>query len=101
QPAASAAGERVDRHARTLPFARAVAGRDDDARELVAHHQRRGAVAHAPEVALDLRAADAHRLRPDDQLAGAGLARLRPLLDGHALWALPADRLHLVITGKH
>ena len=72
----------------------ARAGRDDHARELVAHHQRRRAVAHVAEVALDLRAADPDRLGPQDQLAGPGVGRLRLLLDRHPLRALPHDRPH-------
>ena len=60
--------ERVDGDPRAVPRARAVAGRDDHAGELVAHDQRRRAVAHVAEVALDLRAADPDRLGAHDQL---------------------------------
>ncbi len=94
QAALAAAAERVDRDARAVELLRARAGRDDHARELVAHHQRRRAVAHVAEVALDLRAADPDRLRPQDQLAGPGVGRLRLLLDRHPLRALPHDRSH-------
>ena len=72
QPALAAAGERVDGDARALPLAGARARRDHRAGELVAHDQRRRAVAHVAEVALDLRAADARPPR------AAGSARPRP-----------------------
>ena len=77
QPAVPAAGQRVDGHARAVPRAGAGAGGDDHARELVAHHQRRRAVAHVAQVALDLRAADADGLGAHDQLAGAGVVAAR------------------------
>ena len=86
--------ERVDRHARAVPLAGARARRDDDARELVAHDQRRRAVAHVAEVALDLRAADARPPR------GAGSARPRRGRPARAaprpssVRPVPHDRLH-------
>jgi hypothetical protein len=94
QPARAAAGQRVDGDARAVPRPRAVAGRDDHARELVPHDQRRRAVAHVAEVALDLRAADPDRLGAHDQLAGAGIGRLGALLDRHPSRPVPHDRLH-------
>ncbi len=94
QPALAAAGERVHGHARALQVLRALAGRDHGARELVPHHQRRRPVAHVAEVALDLRAADADRLGLQDQLARPGIGRIRLLLHGHLVRALPDDGAH-------
>src|SRR6185437_4326111 len=65
--------------------------------ELMAHDQWRRAVAHVPEVALDLGAADADRGGPQHQLARSR-RRLGPLLDRHPLRSLPDDRLHATST---
>ena len=98
QAALAAAAQGVDGDPRALELRRALAGGDDHARELVAHDQRRDPVAHVAEVALDLRAADPHRLGAQDQLARAGIAGLRLLLDRHLGRPLPHDRLHTTST---
>ena len=67
----------IDGHARALELRGARPRRHHPAGELVPHDQRRRAVAHVAEVALDLRAADPHRLGLQDQLALARIARAR------------------------
>src|SRR3954453_5593626 len=68
------------------------------ARELVADDERRRAVAHVPEIALDLRAADPDRFGREDQLARSRIGRVVVLLDRPLVRALPDDRLHTPST---
>jgi hypothetical protein len=94
QPALPAGHQRIDRRTPAHPLLRVLAGGDDLAGELVPHDQRRRAVAHATQVALDLRAADPHRAGTQHHLARLEIRRLRPLPDLHPLRALPHDRFH-------
>ena len=80
--APSPCDHRVDGDAAVAPaLLHALADRDDAARELVAHDQRRRAVGLVAEVALELGAADPDRLGGEQHLAGVrarGRARRRP-----------------------
>ena len=59
----------------------------------MAHDKGRLAVRHAPEVALDLGAADPGRARADDH--GAGIRRgFRTLLELHPARTLPDQGFH-------
>src|SRR5581483_8777258 len=91
QPTTATRLDRVDCGATADPLLRPGAGGDDLPSELVTHHERRGAVAHAPEVALDLRAADPHGARAHHHLIGSGILRRGALADLHAPRALPDD----------
>src|SRR3712207_6804754 len=86
-------GERVHRHLATDEVrVYALTDLGHGPGELVAHHQRRGAVAHLAQGALDLRPADADGLGADyhgPRLDG----RLRDLLDRHLLRSVPHDGL--------
>ena len=92
---AGAAGEeRIHAHATTGPLrTRTAWGGHHRPGELVPHDERRDAVGHPSEVALDLRAADPRRLRLDDDRIVAE-ARLVDLLDRHAPRTAPDERAH-------
>src|SRR5438093_1548880 len=94
-PAAGAAGEeRIHGHATTGPLrTRTARGGHHRPGELVPHDERRDAVGHPSEVALDLRAADPRRLWLDDDRIDAE-ARLVDLLDRHAPRTAPDERAH-------
>ena len=70
----------------------------DDTGGLVSLDPRVALESELPEEVVEVRAADADSLGPDDHLAGARLARLLDVHDLHAASALRDDREHGAVS---